>query len=187
MNPLFSLLWVHYDRMLKLTNQHADNVAAAMREPLLADRLAKLFTVGHVEIRPATDATTIGSSTQNGFRIAVRTTMLDGSILPASGTLTIEAFDLDTKAGDPRLGSWTFTPEQMKTSWYDGFGLYHFAFDCPWTRRPEHSSITFKVHFVEALTGQTFVDQKTLTVQLRTPETAPATQPELTPATTQAG
>ena len=40
----FSLLWVHYDRMLKLTNQHADNVAAAMREPLLADRLAKLKT-----------------------------------------------------------------------------------------------------------------------------------------------
>jgi hypothetical protein len=150
-------------------------------ETLPAARLAELFTTGHIEIRPATDAADFDSNgTQDGFHVLVRTTTADGAVLPASGTLIVEAFDLAVESGDNRLGRWVFSPETMKKSWYDGFGLYQFAFNCPWTKHPDHSAITFKVKFVEALTGSVFVDQQTLNVHLTAvpPPTTTTTAPK---------
>jgi hypothetical protein len=153
----------------ELLNSNAPRI-----ETLPASRLAQLFTTGNIAIRSATDAADFdGNGTQDGFRVLIRTSTPDGDVLPASGTLTIDAFDLAIASGDNRVGRWVFTPEQMKKSWFDGFGLYHFGFNCPWSKRPEHSAITFKAQFVEALTGHVFTDQQTINVHL-TPLPAPA-------------
>jgi len=130
------------------------------------DRLANLFTAGKLQIRTATNADDFDNDgTQDGFRIFIRTLTEDGDLLPATGTLKIEAFDLADK--ETRLGTWTFTPEQMKKNYYAGFGLNHFAFNCPWAKKPAHSDITIKAELVDALTNRTLTAQTVITAKLK--------------------
>jgi hypothetical protein len=130
-------------------------------QTLPPDRLAELYTVAKVEIMPATDSSDLleGDNKLKGFRVYFRTLTQDRMIYPATGTLTIEAFELPPAPTPPvRLGTWTFSPEDMKKNWYEGLGLHHFAFNCPWSAPPAHSDVTFKVTFTDALTGITFED-----------------------------
>ena len=73
----------------------------------------------------------------------------------------------DGANGSQRLGIWTFTPAELKKLWYENFGLRQFAVICPWTTPPAHDEITFKIKFVDALTGRTFEDQKAIKVHLK--------------------
>lgn len=141
------------------------------------DRLAQLFTVSQLQIRSQTDSWQFESGKGlAGFRVFLRTLGSDGQVLPASGNLTIEAFELGAPPAEPRrLGTWTFTPEQMKQSWYAGMGLNQFAFSCPWQSPPGNPNVTFRATFTDALTGRTLVAdlQKKVTLPA-----APATRPK---------
>ncbi len=135
----------------------------AMNSPPLPtlppERLAELFTVAKLEIRGQTDTADLGAGIK-GFRVFLRTYAEDGQIVPAAGVLVIEAFELPAAPAEPkRIGLWTFTPAQMKTSWYTGLGLNHFAFSCPWQTEPAGSAITFRVRLRDALTGETLEAQ----------------------------
>jgi len=130
-------------------------------QTLPSDRLADMFTVAKVEILPATDSSDLleGDNKLKGFRVYFRTLTQDRMVYPSTGTLTIEAFELPPAPTPPvRLGTWTFSPADMKKNWYDGLGLRHFAFNCPWSALPGHADVTFKVTFTDALTGVTFED-----------------------------
>jgi hypothetical protein len=136
-------------------------------QTLKPERLAQLFTAARVQIRPQTEAWDWqGDKRPDGFRVFVRVLAAGDEIIPATGTLTIEAFDLALEEGSQRLGTWTFTPEQMKAAWYSAFGSNHFAVNCPWAKPPGHADITFKVKFVDALTGNVLVDQMHKNVKL---------------------
>jgi hypothetical protein len=139
------------------------------------ERLAELFTVGRVDLQPTTYVSDLdGAKGAAGFRVFFRTMTDDGVVFPATGTLTIEAFDLPAAPASPtRLGTWTFTPEQMKQSWYSGLGLNHFAFNCPWSAAPSGENVQLRATFVDALTGNTLTAElsKKLTPP---PATAPA-------------
>lgn len=125
------------------------------------ERLAQVFTAAHLEIRSQTDSADLGDN-QHGFRIFLRTYADDGQTIPAAGTLTIEAFELPAAPAEPRrLGTWTFTPQDMKKNWFTGLGTNHFALSCPWTSPPTLQEITFKAHLQDALTGQTLEAQLT--------------------------
>ncbi len=143
--------------------------AKSPRVPTLSDaRLAELFVVDRVELQDSTDAWDFdGKGKQEGFRVFFRPLMADGDVLPATGTVTIEAFDLALEQGSQRLGKWVFQPTELKDKWYGSFGLNHFAVNCPWTAPPKHAQITFKLVFVDALTGQVHEDQRVVTVHLR--------------------
>jgi len=134
------------------------------------DRLAELFTVESIQITSNTRSTHLGGSENlNGFRVFIKTMMQDGQTLPASGTFTIEAFDLALQNGAQRIGQWVFTPQESKKNWYGMFGLNCFAFDCPWQTPPQHRNITFHVQFVDALTGRVFTDQTPININLTDP------------------
>ena len=122
---------------------------------LSPERLANLFTASHMEIQSSTDAADSGDGHGiSGFRVFIRFTDQSGQIIPAAGTLAVEAFELPAAPAPPRrIGAWTFTPQQMKKSWYSGLGLNHFAFTCPWESPPQLREIVFKAHFQDALTG----------------------------------
>jgi hypothetical protein len=123
------------------------------------ERLAQVFTAAKLEIRGQTDAEDLGEG-KKGFRVFLRTYTDDGQVAPASGTLTIEAFELPPAPTEPRrIGMWTFTPQQMKAGWYTGLGTDHFAFSCPWDQAPTRTNIVFKARLVDALTGQTLEAQ----------------------------
>jgi hypothetical protein len=130
---------------------------------LPAHRLAELFTVSAVHITSDTAAAHLnGAKTYNGFRVFVRTLMPGNLVLPATGTFTIEAFDLGKMHGSTRLGRWIFKPRQVKKLWYGNFGLNEFCFNCPWKKPPADKSITFHVSFTDALTGNIFTDQRVI-------------------------
>ena len=133
--------------------------AAANLPPLQslpASRLADLITASRLEIRSQTDIWDFNNGKgKSGFRVFIRAYSADDQPIPATGSLIIEAFETPFSPGEPkRLGAWTFSPQQMKKAWMSGFGLNHFAFDCPWTTAPTQSVITFKARLQDSLTGQ---------------------------------
>jgi hypothetical protein len=118
-------------------------------------RLAQLFTVGRLDVSSDTRFTNLGNGAR-GLRVFIRTRTDDGMIFPATGTLTIEAFALAPAPAQPsRIGTWTFSPEEMKKNWYSGLGLNHFAFNCPAAPPPGKSDLVIKATFIDALTGKT--------------------------------
>lgn len=133
------------------------------------DRLAQLFTAAKIDIRGNTDAWELGGKGISGFRIFIRTLSDDDQIITAAGTLTLEAFELPPSPAQPvRVGTWTFSPEDMKKNWYTGFGSDYFAFNCPWTAAPTEKTITFTAHFTDALTGRHLDATMTKTIKLPT-------------------
>jgi len=125
------------------------------------ERLAQVFTVTKLEIQSETDVADLGGG-KEGFRMFLRTYDDDGQIVPASGEMTIEVFELPPAPAEPRrIGTWTFTPEDMKKAWFTGLGTNHFAFSCPWEKPPQANvgPIVFKARFRDALTGNMLLAQ----------------------------
>lgn len=125
------------------------------------ERLAQVFTVSRLEIQSQTDAADLGEG-KEGFRVFLRTYADDGQLVPTSGELTIEAFELPPAPAEPqRIGTWTFSPEDMKKAWFTGLGANHFAFSCRWEKPPQANAgpIVFKARFRDALTGNTLLAQ----------------------------
>ncbi len=139
-------------------------------------RLSELFTVSSAQVTSDTAIAHLkNAKSWNGFRVFVRTLMPGNLVLPATGTFTIEAFDLGIAHGSQRIGQWVFTPRQSKKLWYGNFGLNEFCFNCPWKKPPVNHSITFHLTFKDALTGQVFTNQKVIKIKtLPTVHTAAA-------------
>ena len=136
---------------------------------LPADRLANLITATRLEIRNNTDTNDPDGKGLSGFRVFVRTISDNGEILPATGTLNIEAFELPPAPAAPRrLGTWTFTPADMKKNWYSAFNSNYFALNCPWTSPPTIDSVIFKARFTDALTGRTLEAELSKKITLTT-------------------
>lgn len=125
------------------------------------DRLEQLFTATRLEIRSTSDTWDDGDGKgTSAFRVFVRMYSKDGQLLPSSGTMTVEAFELPPAPAQPRrIGMWVFGPEHMKKNWYSGLGLNHFAFTCPWESPPTQPTVTFKVTFQDLLTGNSLTAQ----------------------------
>jgi hypothetical protein len=132
------------------------------------ERLEQLFTAAHMDILGQTNSNDPGGGKGiSGFRVFIRMKTDDGQIVPAAGTMTIEAFELPPAPAAPRrIGTWTFTPADMKANWYTGLGSNYFAFNCPWTSPPTLASVTFKAHFEDALTGRTLDADLTKAINL---------------------
>lgn len=123
------------------------------------EQLQKLFLVDQINIRQTTAVWDFDSDgNPDGYRIYIRT-FSDGQIMPASGYLKIEAYDLAADKSEIKLGSWSFSPEELKKHWVSYFGLNCFALNCPWTAPPQRSELTFRAVFTDALTGRVLADQ----------------------------
>ena len=150
-----------------IANLKAQLAAHTVRIATLApQRLSELFTVSSVQVTADTAAAHLkNAKVLNGFRVFVRTLMPGNLVLPATGTFTIEAFDLGIAHGSQRIGRWVFTPRQAKKLWYGSFGLNEFCFNCPWKKPPVNHSITFHLTFQDALTGQIFTTQRVIKIK----------------------
>jgi len=155
---------------LKEELKSRDATIAAMRadagpalQTLPAERLEQLFTATRMEIRSTTNTWDNGDGKGvAAFRVFIRMHDGNGQLMPASGTMAIEAFELPHAPAQPRrIGAWTFTPEEMKKCWYSGFGLDHFALTCPWEQgnAPTQEGVVFKATFKDLLTGNTLQAQ----------------------------
>ncbi len=116
---------------------------------LSEDRLAQLFTTHDLKFGRLTGAE------EDGLKVYVCPTDDDGQTLKAAGAFEIDAFDL-AASGDTRIGQWTFDVDQARQNWYGQAMLYTYVLKCPWQHPPEHSDVTIRVTFTDALTGRKF-------------------------------
>ncbi|MGN6504975.1 MAG: hypothetical protein ACTHM6_05370 [Tepidisphaeraceae bacterium] len=118
-------------------------------------RLGRL--TGGVDLDPAKPG-------DEALRVSVIPFDEDHDDFKAAGSISVDAFDLDEP--NTRIGHWTFSAAQTRDLW-NGHGLmYEYVVTCPWQSKPQHSELTVKVTFVDALTGRAFSEQKVVKISL---------------------
>jgi hypothetical protein len=123
------------------------------------ERLAQVFTASKLEFQSQTEAQDLGDG-RKGFRVFLRTYADGGQVVPATGALTIEAFELPPAPAEPRrIGVWNFTAAQMKAAWRTELWSSYFVFSCPWEAPPTRENIVLKARLEDALTGRTLEAQ----------------------------
>ena len=166
------------DQVADLERRHAADMAQirAMESAaggnasatLPQDRLERLFTVHGLTLGRLT-----GVSPEGELKVYATPTEDSGHDLKAAGSFIVELFDL-AKGDNARIGRWEFPLEQARKNWVGQALLHTYVLTCPWQTRPEHSELTLKVSFTDALTGRTFDTQKLIHVKLPLPASQPA-------------
>ncbi|HEY8667130.1 MAG TPA: hypothetical protein VIL86_10710 [Tepidisphaeraceae bacterium] len=163
------------DRVELLTKQHQSDVADIERletakgalATLPHERMEQLFTAnalklgrlsGGADLEPAKPG-------DEALKVYVVPTDAAGDAIKAAGAFTIEAFDLDVPE-HPLVGTWKFSVEQARESWYGKAMLYEYVLTCPWQAGPTHAKLTVKVTFTDALTGLTLTAKQDVTIKL---------------------
>jgi outer membrane murein-binding lipoprotein Lpp len=138
-------------------------------------QLEKLFTVHGIQFGRLTGPADWDPSSpgDDGLKIYVTPTDNAGQQLKAAGAIVVEAFDLAAGGNgeNVRIGRWEFPLEDASKHWIGQALVYAYVLQVPWQQRPQHSDLTVKVTFTDALTGRTFGEQKVVKV---TPTTAAA-------------
>jgi outer membrane murein-binding lipoprotein Lpp len=102
----------------------------------------------------------------DGLKIYVVPTDGQGQPIKAAGSFVVEAFDL-AKGDHARVGHWEYPLDQAAKNWFGQAMLYTYVLPAPWQQqRPEHSELTIRVTFTDALTGRSFTEQKVVKANL---------------------
>ncbi len=141
------------------------------------ERLDRMFTVHGIRLGRLSggwpgDAV---DGPDQGLKIYLSPVDETDEAIKASGTVEIEAFDLDLQ-GENRVGKWTFDPIALKSRWRSLAMLRAFVLECPWEKQkaPQHSKLAVKVSFRDELSGRVYSEIKE--VQVRPPATQATTR-----------
>jgi len=133
---------------------------------ITAGQFGPLFTVGKIELKPLTGGDDFdGKPGDDGVKVYLTPIDVAGDKIKAAGWITIDLFDLQ-KSGDQRISHCEYTPEQAKQYWYSLLTLYEYIVPCKWQAPPQHSELTVRVTFIDALTRRKFDAQKVVNVKL---------------------
>jgi hypothetical protein len=161
----------HRADVASLRARENDGTTAAS---LPQERLDQLFTVHGIQFGRLTGPADWDPKSPGDDGLKIYVVPIDGAgqQLKAAGSFVVEAFDL-ARGDNARIGRWEFPLDQAAKNWFGQALLYGYVLQAPWQQRPEHSDVTLKVSFTDALTGRTFTEQKVVKVN-PTPSTAPA-------------
>jgi hypothetical protein len=130
-------------------------------------RLDLLFTAHGLDINRLSAGADLNHDGhgQTGIRFLVSPLDDMGNPIQATGTFTIDAYDL-AQPKSPRIGHWVITPLQCKEDWTLGFlRSAYFLLELPYQQIPRHAEITVHVEFSDELTGRIFTAQRVVEVQ----------------------
>ncbi|MCP4342016.1 MAG: hypothetical protein GY799_24825 [Desulfobulbaceae bacterium] len=84
------------------------------------------------------------------------------------GQLELELWDLAAAKGERLVGRLDYGPKQLGDYWMNGFLANHYKFQITWgqEKKPEHSNLTLKCKFKDALMGRVFEIQKMVEVSV---------------------
>ncbi|HEY3244327.1 MAG TPA: hypothetical protein VGM03_13355 [Phycisphaerae bacterium] len=129
-----------------------------------------LFTVDHIELEGLTGGSDYdGQPGDDGVTAFIRPRDADGDILKAAGRIEVDLFDLTMPGNPVALARRVVEDEKdLLKSWYGKFLTNHYAVQCPWEpdKPPQHDEVLVRVTFTDYLTGNVFVDSKTVHVTL---------------------
>ena len=121
------------------------------------ERLEQLWTVGDIRFGRLTgiDRRAEGSP----LKVYLRPVDPEGSTMKAAGSITIEAFDLESE--QVRLGRWEFPIEEARKHWMSVGVLNEYVLTCPWQSEApaEGRNILVRAIFQDALTQRSFQSQ----------------------------
>jgi hypothetical protein len=139
------------------------------------DRLDKLVTVHGIKLGRLTggDPGDSPGASDKGLKIYLTPVDETGEALKATGTVEVEAFDLDLP-NDNRIGHWTFDSNALKSRWRSLGMLRAFVLECPWQKPAQHSKLAVKVIFHDELSGRIF--DQIQEVHVKIPTTQPSTR-----------
>jgi hypothetical protein len=131
------------------------------------DRLGKLFTTHGLRLGKLTGGWDRDSSAagHEGLQVYTVPTDQEGDEIKASGSFTIDAFDL-SRSSEVRLGHWEFSTDQSSKHWLGNALQYGYIFELPWQTAPTHDEVTVRVTFTDELTGRQFSNQRAIKIQL---------------------
>jgi hypothetical protein len=124
------------------------------------DRLDQLFTTHGIELGRLT-----GINERGELKVYAYPTDESGQPVKAAGSFVVEAFDL-SRGDNARIGRWEFSLAQARQNWVGQALIHSYVLPLPWQQRPEHSPLTLKVTFTDALTGRVFDAQKAVPITL---------------------
>jgi hypothetical protein len=148
-------------------------------------RIEKLYTVKRIELGDRSGGVSLDEKTgDSGVKVYIEPIDQYGSSIKAPGEVTVELYDLAAPPAENLVATSRFGVEEVGKKWVNGFLTQQYVFECPWgSNPPRHNQLTIRVKFVDYLTGQSFAEQKVVTVTLR-PTTQPATSSAPSPAAT---
>ncbi len=88
----------------------------------------------------------------------------EGDIVKASGTVDVQLWDLNKKAGEALLGQWRVEPDELKKLWFATILIinYRLTFDVADKIDKFDEPLTVKVTFTDYLSGKVFKEQKVI-------------------------
>lgn len=130
-------------------------------------RLDRLYSVTRIDITRYSGGVNLGDGAgDQGVRLYIRPLDQQGDVIKAAGTFKVQVFDLAQSPQDSLVVGCEYPPEETAKHWYGGFITYQYQFDCLWKSPPRHADLTVQVSFTDYLTGQTFLVQKAIKVNL---------------------
>jgi len=87
-----------------------------------------------------------------------------GDIVKASGTVDVQLWDLNKKAGQALLGQWHVKPDELKKLWFATLVTinYRLTFDVADKIDKFEEPLTVKVTFTDYLSGKVFKEQQVI-------------------------
>ena len=137
------------------------------------DRLDRLVCVAAIELGRFTGAyDNDGNDVDEGVKVYLVLRDQQGDPIKAAGEVEIELWDLAAPPGKRDLGQWRYGLEELPQYWLSGFMAYYYKFQLPWpqTDPPQHSPLTLKLLYKDALTGAALEQQKMVTVRIPQPQ-----------------
>lgn len=141
----------------------------AVLQGMPADRVARLVRVAKIQMgRFSLGYDEDEDGRDDGIKVYLVLRDHDHDRIKGAGRVEIEFWDLAAGQEQHRLGSWQFGLEQVNTRWFGGMMADHYRFKLAWPEgaRPQHSEITVKCRYEDALTGLSFEAQKVVSVSL---------------------
>ena len=148
-------------------------------------RIEKLYLVQRLRLGSGTGGADLdGKPGDEAVKVFLEPIDQHGSVLKASGAVTIQLYDLAAGVKGNLLAEYRFDLDETAKCWHSGFLAYHYRFTCRWkTALPTHDEITVRVEFLDYLTGTKHTAQKLCKIDRPLPpSTRPATQPATRPA-----
>jgi hypothetical protein len=142
-------------------------------------RLDKLFTVHDIQLGSYTGGVDLDNKPgDDGVKVYLEPLDQQGSVIKAAGDVKIQLFDLAEKPPGNLIGEYEWPVDRIGQCWYSGMLSYYYAFVCPWMHgAPQHREIVLRVQFTDYLTGNIFVKQQIVKVELPPPSTQPSSSP----------
>ncbi len=104
---------------------------------------------------------------QEKLVVYVQPVDVEGDIIKAAGTVTVQLWNLNNPNGEALLGEWQVEPAELRKLWFSSFTTgYRLTFDRPEGLELLSQPLTVKVTFTDYLTGETLQAQQVITPKL---------------------